>query len=316
MKDVRSEHEGMKHTRSGSESFPARIDDLLRRQGWMDGVADALQRALGAFYSVLGAPGRALKNLLHGTRILGHPLHPAVTDIPLGAWAAGVVADWAAHVTKLVPSQAGDVALAVGILAGLLAFASGYTDFHDTIGQERRYGLTHGVIMTTTIIVMLVSLAVRWLWGGEGSVLAAVISTGGLMLGFGGALFGGHLTFGLGTQVNHLAFAEGPKEYVRIGKPEDFPEGSLRLAEAGGMAVLVVRLDGDLNAIADVCTHAGAPLHEGKLDGDVVTCPWHGSRFCVRNGRALSGPATFDEPLLKVREDGGVVELKLARPLH
>lgn len=316
MKDVQSERAGMKHTRSGFESIPARIDDLLRRQGWMDGVADALQHALGVFYRVLGAPGRALKNLLHGTRVLGHPLHPAVTDIPLGAWAAGVVGDWAAHVTKLVPSQAGDVALVVGILAGLLAFASGYTDFHDTYGQERRYGLTHGVIMTTTIIVMLSSLAIRWLWGGEGSVLAAVVSSAGLLLGFGGAFFGGHLTFALGTQVNHLAFAEGPKEYVRIGKPKDFPEGSLKLAEAGGMAVMVVRLDGQLNAMADVCTHAGGPLHEGKLDGDVVTCPWHGSRFCIRNGRALSGPATFDEPVLKVREDGGEVEVKLARPLH
>ncbi|MEP6753272.1 MAG: non-heme iron oxygenase ferredoxin subunit [Candidatus Dormiibacterota bacterium] len=316
MKAVQSDPTGTKRGRPGPESVPTLIDDLLRRQGWMDGVADALQRVLGAFYGVLGAPGRALKNLLHGTRILGHPLHPAVTDIPLGAWAAGVAADWAAHVTKLVPSQAGDVALAVGILAGLLAFASGYTDFHDTIGQERRYGLTHGVIMTTTIIVMLVSLGVRWLWGGEGSVLAAVISTAGLLLGFGGAFFGGHLTFGFGTQVNHLAFAEGPKDYVRVGKSEDFPEGSLKLADAGGMAVMVVRLDGQLNAIADICTHAGGPLHEGKLDGDVVTCPWHGSRFCVRNGRALSGPATFDEPVLQVREDGGEVEVKLARPLH
>ena len=298
---------------AGDELAPARIDDFLQRQGWMDGMADAIQQVIGALYGALGKPGRLLKDALHGTRILGHPLHPAVTDIPLGAWTVGVMADWAAHVTTAVPQQVGDFALAVGVLAGLLAVASGATDFRDTYGQERRYGLTHGLLMTSAMIVMVASLGVRWLWGGDGGVLAAVLATGGLVVAVGGAYFGGHLTFALGTMVNHLAFTDGPHEFVVVGKPEDFQDDALRVVKAGEMAVLVTRLDGRLHAIADVCSHAGGPLHEGAVQDGVVTCPWHGSRFCLRNGRALTGPATFDQPVFDVREEGQTIEVKLVR---
>ena len=42
-------------------------------------------------------------------------------------------------------------------------------------------------------------------------------------------------------------------------------------------------------AISATCSHAGGPLDEGKLEGNVVECPWHGSRFCMRDGRVLTG---------------------------
>jgi nitrite reductase/ring-hydroxylating ferredoxin subunit len=90
----------------------------------------------------------------------------------------------------------------------------------------------------------------------------------------------------------------------------------MRRVQAQGMPVVIVRLQGLLYAMGAVCAHAGGPLDEGKLDGDVVTCPWHASQFRFADGKVLSGPATFDQPQLMVRERGGVVEVKLARPLH
>ncbi len=64
------------------------LDRVIRRQAWMDRPAGAIQDAVGALHGGLGRPGRRLKDLLHGTTILGHPLHPAVTDLPMGAWTA------------------------------------------------------------------------------------------------------------------------------------------------------------------------------------------------------------------------------------
>jgi len=295
---------------------PHRLDNWLRGQSWLEGVAGAVQHAVGATYGFLGAPGRGLQNLLYGTKALGHPLHPTITDLPMGAWTVGVVADYIGRVTHVVPPQAGDIGLAVGIVAALAAVATGYTDFYNTYGQERRYGLTHAAIMSTSTLVMIVSLGVRWLGGGEGGWTAIGIATFGLLLAFGGAYFGGHLTFGFGTMVNHLAFVEGPEHFVDVGVPADFGEGMMHLVDAGGMSALLARLDGHIYGIADVCSHAGGPLHEGKRDGDVVVCPWHGSRFCLRNGQVLFGPATFDQPALDVEEADGVVRVKLNRPLH
>jgi nitrite reductase/ring-hydroxylating ferredoxin subunit len=90
----------------------------------------------------------------------------------------------------------------------------------------------------------------------------------------------------------------------------------MKRVSASGMAVLMVRRGGQLHAISNVCSHAGGPLDEGSLDGDVVTCPWHGSRFDVRTGRVCGGPATFSQPALRVVEAAGRVSVELAEPLH
>jgi nitrite reductase/ring-hydroxylating ferredoxin subunit len=61
-------------------------------------------------------------------------------------------------------------------------------------------------------------------------------------------------------------------------------------------------------ALDATCTHAGGPLDEGTVEGDVIVCPWHGSRFCLRSGAVLSGPATVPARNLRVRIKGGMVE--------
>jgi nitrite reductase/ring-hydroxylating ferredoxin subunit len=101
-----------------------------------------------------------------------------------------------------------------------------------------------------------------------------------------------------------------------VGAVKKFAEGKPVRVNAGDMPVMVVRLGGRLNAIAATCSHAGGPLEEGKLTGDIVTCPWHGSRFCVTDGRVEGGPATFSQPAFEVRESDGKVEVRLPAPLH
>lgn len=292
------------------------LDRVLRRQGWMESWGDAIQGAVGGVYSGLGAPGRALKNAMHGTTVLGHPLHPAITDVPIGAWTAGVVADYVAHFTSRLPTEAGDIALAVGLCSGLLAALTGYTDFHETFAQERRAALLHGLVNTVVMAVMFASLALRW-WAGDGlHPLAVGLSTFGWVLVLFGGYVGGHVVFGSATMVNRTAFLEGFEGVVDVGTSTDFPEGELKRVSAGSMPVLLVRRAGQLHAISNTCSHAGGPLDEGTLEGDIVICPWHASRFDVRTGRVCGGPATFSQPSLRVVEAAGRVSVELAEPLH
>jgi nitrite reductase/ring-hydroxylating ferredoxin subunit/uncharacterized membrane protein len=292
------------------------IDQIIRRQTWLEKVGDVLQGAVGGFYGVLGRPGRTLKNLLHGTTLLGHPLHPAVTDVPIGAWAVGVVADYVAHFTSRIPTAAGDVGLAVGLAVAALAVATGLTDYHETVDHERRVGTAHGLTMLIVVVIDAASLVLRWAAGPSLHPLAVGLSTAGFGLVLTGAYLGGHLVFGIGTMVNHNAFAEAPEDYIAIGQSSDFLEGQMRRAMAGPMPVLGIRRNGRLHVIGNVCSHAGGPLDEGTLDGDRVTCPWHASQFRIADGRVKGGPATFGQPLFAVRETDGSVEVKLADPLH
>jgi nitrite reductase/ring-hydroxylating ferredoxin subunit/uncharacterized membrane protein len=292
------------------------IDRLVRKQNWLDGLADFIQKLTGGFYKILGTPGRMLRNLLHGTTVLGHPLHPAITDLPIGAWTVGVVLDYLAIFGHFVPAEAGDIALLVGVIAALGAIATGYTDFHDTFGHERRIALTHGLTMSTVGVVEIVSVFFRWL-GGAGLHPAAVgLATAGLALTLFGAYLGGHLVFGMGTAVNRNAFYNGSEDFVDVGASDSFPENELRRVMVDDLPALLVRQQGTLCAIGAVCSHAGGPLDEGTLENGRVTCPWHGSIFDVCTGAVKGGPATFPEPQFEVRETDGRVSLKPSIPLH
>jgi len=277
----------------------------------MEPLSDFVQKIVGGFYGALGAPGRGLKDLMHGCWALGHPLHPALTDVPLGAWFAAVIVGFASYIRPAVPPAAAPAALAVGVVVSLAAAAAGYTDFHETYALERRAGCLHGFTMSLVIVVMIVALAV-WTAGGRSAGLA--IATVGLMVSLFGAYVGGHLTFRFGTMVNRHAFTHFSSDWSDAGSATDFNEGELKLAHAGDIPVLLVRRGGAVHAIANTCSHAGGPLNEGKLDGDVVTCPWHGSRFCVTDGAVKGGPATFAQPAYLVREESGRVKVRAAHP--
>jgi len=294
----------------------SRTDRFVRSQGWLEPVGEFIQKVVGAIYGALGAPGRLLKDIVHGTKVLGHPLHPALTDVPLGAWVVGVTADLLHYPIPALPTAVGDVGIAFGLIAGLGSAMSGYTDHHETFEHERRVATLHGLLMTLVLVLMTVSVVLRWKGGAGGHGLAVLFALVGVLIAVTGAYFGGHLVFGIGTMVNHNAFAVGPEEFVGVGQAGEFTEGGLKLVQAGEMPVLVTRVDGKLFAIANTCSHAGGPLNEGSIEGDVVTCPWHGSRFCVRDGAVRGGPATFSQPSLAVQEEDGQVNVKLAQPLH
>jgi nitrite reductase/ring-hydroxylating ferredoxin subunit/uncharacterized membrane protein len=292
------------------------LDRWINGAAWLDGPAEVVQGAILNFYTALGSPGQGLKSLLHGTKPLGHPLHPALIAVPLGGFTVMFLADWLAIFFRALPSVVGTFALIIGILGMVASAATGYTDYTGTSGRARRYASTHGLIMTIVLLVMIGSLLLRYQPGG-GLVFAGVlVSSLAYFVALFGAFLGGHLSFGMGTMVNRSAFVEGVTNWTDVGSMADFPEGKLVRAQAGDMPVLLVRLGDRLNAIAATCSHAGGPLDEGKLEGDIVRCPWHSSRFCVADGTVKDGPATFDQPAFLVREENGKVQVRLPAPLH
>src|SRR5215212_3579589 len=75
----------------------------------------------------------------------------------------------------------------------------------------------------------------------------------------------------------------------------DIPVGTCTKAYVRGREIAVFNVDGHFYATQSDCTHAGGPLCEGSLAGEIVTCPWHGSQFNVRTGGVVMDPA--EEPI-------------------
>ena len=97
--------------------------------------------------------------------------------------------------------------------------------------------------------------------------------------------------------------------WVNIGTIEDLPPGTMRRYDLEEHRILVANVEGTPLAVADTCTHEDASLSMGALQGDKVKCPLHGSRFCLRDGRALDEPAEVDLQRYPVRFTDGRLEI-------
>ena len=75
---------------------------------------------------------------------------------------------------------------------------------------------------------------------------------------------------------------------ILVGKTSDIPSGKMIMVSTDGKDILVTNVDGNYYAMDDTCTHAGASLSEGSLDGSTVTCPWHGSTWDCKTGKLIA----------------------------
>lgn len=77
---------------------------------------------------------------------------------------------------------------------------------------------------------------------------------------------------------------------VVVGKTSEVQDGKLMHITAGGKEIVVTKLDGNYYAMDNVCAHAGADLHEGELNNNELTCPWHGAKWDIKTGNLISFP--------------------------
>ena len=280
---------------------------VVEQQAALEQLSDQIQPLVQNAFKSAGPAGRELKNILHGTW-LGHPLHPALTDVPLGAWTAALALDAMESISGRKELGAGaDAAIAIGLVGAAGAALTGLTDWSETNGRARKVGLLHGLLNVGATVLYSTSLVLRRKQKRNAGMGFAML---GFAVSSASAYMGGHLVFGEQIGVNHAAAQEMPKEFVPVLSDAELREGEMKRADAGGVPVLLVRCEGEVCALAHTCSHLGGPLSEGKLEGDVVQCPWHGSRFNVRDGSVVDGPATFPQPRFETRVREGQIEVR------
>ena len=107
-------------------------------------------------------------------------------------------------------------------------------------------------------------------------------------------------------------------EYLEVAKTSEITEGTMKAYIVQGNNILVVNYKGNYYAIGGKCTHMGGDLSKGKLEGKIVTCPRHGSKFDITTGESISGPKigflklkTGNEPSYEVKIEGDIIKVNI-----
>ena len=279
------------------------VVDRLENAGTLDPVVSAVRRVVRTALS-----SQRVKDALHGVW-LGHPLHPPLTDLPIGAWAAAGVLD-------AVPGTGNAAAtmIAAGCAGYVPTIFAGWADWSDLHEQQQRVGLVHAAMAGIAFGCYTASLAAR----AKGATLRgkAWSYTGLGFVGIAGYL-GGHLAFRQAAGVNHVESVPHlfPEGWHEIGRLEDFEDGEPSQARVDEVELLVVRRGQHVDVLANTCSHLSAPLSEGSFtaeDGQgCVVCPWHGSTFRLSDGAVVHGPATAPMPRFETRVVEGSIEVML-----
>jgi nitrite reductase/ring-hydroxylating ferredoxin subunit/uncharacterized membrane protein len=266
---------------------------------------DPPAKAVGKYVRSLLGPG-PLKDGLSGTW-LGHPLHPVLTDLPIGTWTSATILDVAGGEDA---GPAADRLIAIGIAAALPTAVSGWSDWADSEAASdgvRRIGMVHAVSNVAALGLYAASLVAR-ARGRRGRGVALGLAGAGALAT--GGMLGGDLAYAKGVGVDQAAFARPIEDWTPVASTGDVREGSPLRAEADGQAVVLVRRAGRVHALVNRCVHRGGSLHEGELVDGCIECPLHGSRFSLEDGSVERGPAPYPQPVFEVREIDDRVEVR------
>jgi nitrite reductase/ring-hydroxylating ferredoxin subunit/uncharacterized membrane protein len=282
-------------------TIPHQLVHRLEDASWLDKLAAPLTALVGR--AVRSQP---INNLLSGT-YLGHPLHPMLTDLPIGAWSMSVLLDTAGGADA---RKAADLLVGAGILTALPTAASGLNDWSHTYGPATRVGLVHAAANTVALGLYTASLIARLSGHRRRGKTLGLAGFAALMAG---GYLGGHLSYAKAVNVNHTAFEHRPGDWTPALPDAELAEGQYRKAQAGAASILLYRQTGQVLALANTCSHAGGPLDEGQLTDGCVICPWHGSTFRLADGSIVRGPASSPQPTYDTRLRNGHIEVR-ARP--
>lgn len=99
-------------------------------------------------------------------------------------------------------------------------------------------------------------------------------------------------------------------DWIDVIDQNGLADGEHVVVDVDGTDVAVFKIGGEFFAIEDVCTHDGAEIASGELDGDEIVCPRHGARFCVKTGEVRSAPAYEDLACFPLRIENCRVQVR------
>jgi nitrite reductase/ring-hydroxylating ferredoxin subunit len=254
----------------------------------------------------------AVKDFLHGTW-LGHPLHPVLVQVPVGAWTSAGLLD------ALPPMRpAATLLIGTGVAAAVPAALSGAADWSEQEPGVRRLGAIHALANTAALGLYVGSLVARA--RGRGTV-GRLLAYSGLGLATGSAAVGGHMSYAQSSGMSHAVAAARAlqHDWVDLGPMDDLPEGrpALRTGRGGSVAVplAVVRRGARVDVFVGACAHLSGPLYDGTVEEvrghACLVCPWHGSAYDLDDGEPRRGPAATPQEKLEVRMEAGRVLARL-----
>ena len=302
---------------SGSPSVATALVDWhgdlmawVDRLGWLRTLSDRMAAVLVPVRE--RHQDNLVLELTHGGRWIGHPIHPALSDLPIGLWTGVMLLD----VIDRDPAprrglDAAGMLSAAGILAAGATALTGLSDWTVSNDEDRRVGLFHGILNTVALGLQGASLGTRM--AGRRST-ARALGAASLTVTAAAGYLGGHLVFTKGVMVNRVAWAVGPRRWTRALQEADLPDDSPTAVEAEGRHVMLYRHDGSLYAIDNICSHAGGLLSRGTIADLTVTCPLHGARFALADGCVGRGPASQPQPVLPTRIRNGWIEVRGSLP--
>jgi nitrite reductase/ring-hydroxylating ferredoxin subunit/uncharacterized membrane protein len=281
------------------------ILSFVEKQKWLAPIQESGEAFVKKAYESAGGPGQTIKNALHGVW-LGHPLHSAITDVPVGSWTTAAVLDLLEANGRDDYAPGADAAIVVGLAGAVASAASGLTDWSDTHGKAQRVGALHGLLNSTAAVLYTASYVAR---KNDNRGLGRALAFVGYGIVIASAYLGGAISYRQRIGVDHSPDADNelPQDFKPALAASELTEGQPQKATVDGTDIFLLKQGGQIFALANKCSHLGGPLNEGEIKGESVICPWHGSRFCLKTGAVLDGPATHPQPKLDVEVRDGQV---------
>jgi nitrite reductase/ring-hydroxylating ferredoxin subunit/uncharacterized membrane protein len=275
------------------------------------GVGEAGTKASLAVHGAVlkgGERTRYAVDTLHGTW-LGHPLHPVLTEITIGAWFVGGALDAIGAIGRSRKARLmGDRLAAIGTACAVPTAVTGLADFSTFPQWSARPATLHAALNLTNIALYAGSLRERRRGNRRRGLALSWLAQA---LTMASAWLGGMLVYKHKVGVDHGERFSGPKDWTPVSHEADLLEGRPKRVEVAGKQVMICRDNGRFFAIGAVCSHAGGPLDQGKIRDGRVQCPWHDSVFELCDGRIVHGPATQPQGSFETRVRGGRVEIRL-----